>query len=799
MIKNYFKTAFRILTRNKVFSIINISGLSIALTSVIIIFLFISHELSFDKHFSNYNKIYRVVSHQIKNGKDNFDKAVPVPLGPVLKAGLTGVNYVTQIYFNDNQLVRIGQDKYLQNGLMYVDSSFVNVFDIKCLLGTLDELNKPNQIYLSENLAVKYFGSINGAINKELVLFDSVSVNVAGVIENSPVNTHIPYKAILSWNTLSNFSFSFDYNSWGTRMSGFATYLSLKDDISISNVENQIAEIVKEHNPQYSEDEKDMYHLQALKSIHLDNRFGSYDNTYVLGESIIWVFVIVGLIILIIAFINFTNLSIVQTIKRSKEVGIRKVLGADRKKLIYQFLGETFLLLIIAEIISIILTEVLLNNVNAFLGNGIDLRLYGSLSVIFFLFLILVVLTFLSGIYPALVLSRYNPIRALRVSMKIRRKRTFSLHNILVVFQFVISLVLIVSSLVVSLQINYFMNKDLGFNKENIVIIDLPQNQSLKSKALKNLLLQNPKIESISSAIGAPISGSNILSSFQLEGDFENDYHANVKTVDTSYYELYGLRLLAGEWFKNYSVNDSTLNIVVTKSLLKEIGLKQPQEALGKYFKVFGSIGGLVIGVVDDFHVYSLHSKIPPVIFLPYESFFTELSVKTSKIPYSEIKTYIEKCWDEIFPEYIYTYHILEETITKRYETEQRVSKIVLIFSFIAIVIACLGLYGLVSFMLVQRTKEIGIRKVLGSSIVSLVILVSKRFFYLVLISCVFAWPIAYYLMRMWLNNYAYKIDLTIWIFLLSGFILFIITFITIIYQSVKVSLTNPVEVLKYE
>lgn len=799
MILNYFKTAYRILTRNKVFSLINIIGLSIALTSVLVIFLFISQELSFDKHHSKFDQIYRVVSYQIKNGNDDFDAAIPVPLGPVLSSDLSGKNHVSQIFFNTEQLLRIDQDKYLQNGLMYADSSFDKVFDVKCIVGKLDDLKNPNQIFLTKELAVKYFGSVNDALNNEVVIQDSLRLNIAGIVENPPKNTHIPYKAIISWSTLVNVNFSFDYNSWGTRMSGFSTYLTIQEGVSVDEIETQIEQIVKEHNSQYTEDENEIYFLQALSNVHFDDRFISNEGTYITSKKFILIFAIVGLFILIIAFINFTNLSIVQTIKRAKEVGIRKVLGADRFKLIKQFLGETLLLLIIAEVISVILTEVILGKINIILGNSIDLRLYGNLSVVLFLIIVLISLIFLSGMYPAMVLSRYNPIKALRFNMKIGRKRNFSLHNMLVVFQFVISMVLIVSSIVVSMQINYFRNKDLGFDKENIVTVSLPKDQTIRSNALASLLLQNPEIESVSLGIGPPLSASNINSSFQIEGDLENDYYANVKTADTSYYNLYGLNLIAGSWYRNYNINDSTFNIVVTKSLLKEINIEKASDALGIYLHIFGSLGGIVIGVVDDFHAYSLQNKIPPVIFLPFDDFFTELSIKTGDAPYSDIRPYIEKCWNEIFPEYIYDYKILEETINNRYKSEQRISKIIMIFSFIAIIIACLGLYGLVSFMLVQRTKEIGIRKALGSSVTSLVILVSKKFLYLVLISCVFAWPIAYYLMKSWLNNYAYKIDLTIWVFILSGIILLLITFITIIYQSIKVSLTNPVDVLKYE
>ncbi|MFC2096440.1 ABC transporter permease [Bacteroidota bacterium] len=799
MFRNYFKTAYRILTRNKVFSIINIFGLSIALTSVLIIFLFITNEFSFDKHHSKFDRIYRIVTKQIQNDNESYDETVPVPLGTALKVELTGHDHITQIYFDDERLLRVGDNKYLQSGLLFADTNFVKVFDVDFIKGNPDELRNPNTIFLTEELAVKYFGSISEAINKEIVMLDSISFNVAGVVKNPPKNTHIPYKLLISWISLSTDYFNFTYDNWGTHISGFGTYLTLKEGISEEAVTKNILKIVANNIPDENDSGSESYILQRLGKIHFDDRFHSFSGAYITSQRFILIFISVGLFILLIAFINFTNLSIVQTIKRAKEVGIRKVLGADRFKLIKQFLGETFLILLIAEIISIILTEVVLGKINSILGNSMELHLYGKFSIIIFLLIVLISLTFLSGIYPATVLSKYNPIRALRYNMKLGKRKSFSLYNLLIILQFFISQVLIVSAIVISLQIDFFKNKDMGFQKDNVIMVNLPGYQSSKVSAMLDLLKQNPDIEKVSLGIGAPLAGSNITSSFYYLEDEETNYHANVKTVDTSYYRLYNLKIIAGEWYKTANINDSTFNIVVTKSLLKKIGVEKPIDAIDKYVRVFGSINARISGVVEDFHAYTLHREIPPVIFLPLEDFYTQIHIRTNGKSYSELKSFIEDSWNEIYPEYIYTYEILEETIENRYKTEQRTSQIIKIFTLVAIIIACLGLYGLVSFMLVQRTKEVGIRKAMGASVSSLVILVSKQFLRLVIISCIIAWPVAYYLMSNWLKNYAYKIELGIGIFILSGIILVLITFLTILYQSIKVSNTKPAEVLKYE
>jgi len=779
--------------------LINIFGLSVALTSVLIIFLFITNELSFDKHFSKFDSIYRVVKKNSENEHENFDQAVQVPVSSALKSQLTGQNDVTQLYFNSDQLLRVGNDKYMEKGVLYADTNFVKVFDVKFLSGNPQDLKNPNNILLTEKIAIKYFGSIDNALNKEIVMMDSVSLNVVGVVGNTPKNTHLPYNVILAWQSLTPELLNFEYDNWGTTMTGFGTYLTLKSGISEENINFQINDIIANSDPNFNEDPDPAYFfIQPLSKIHLDDRFHAFSGTYVTSKRFIWIFSSVGLFILIIAFINFTNLSIVQTIKRAKEVGIRKVLGADRIKLIKQFLSETFIILLIAEIISLISTEIVLSKINTILGNNMELELYSSTSIILFLLIVLISLTFLSGIYPATVLSRYNPIRALRYKLKISRKKTFSLYNFLVVFQFFISQVLIIGAIVISLQMNYFRNKDLGFDKDNIILVDVPQYQSDKAQTLTEILKQNPDIEKVSLGIGAPMSGSNFTSSVRVPGD-ENNYRANIKTSDTTYHKLYDLKLLAGEWYKNPKMNDSTFNIVVSNAFIKSIGVERPVDAIDNYLKVFGSLNGRIVGVVEDFHAYSLKRDIAPVIFIGLEDFFFKLSIKTNGVPYSELSSFIENVWNEVLPEYIYSYEYLDETIDERYESEQRVFDIIKIFTFIAIIVACLGLYGLVSFMLMQRTKEVGIRKAMGATVSSLVILVSKQFLKLVLISCVLAWPVAYYLMNKWLQNYAFKIDLEIWIFLVSGIILIAITFLTVLYQSVKVSLTNPVDVLKYE
>ncbi|HKL09639.1 MAG TPA: FtsX-like permease family protein [Bacteroidales bacterium] len=798
MFKNYIQIALRVLTRNKIFSLINIFGLAIGLTSVIIIFLFIKYELSFDKHHSNYEQIYRVVKEDLKNDQEQFECALPVPLSSALKENLTGNNHVTQIYYHYEELLRVGEEKYQEQGMFFVDTSYTKVFDLKFISGSPEDLKHPNNLFLTEKIAEKYFGSVEQALGKTVTVKDSILLQVKGVIENPPRTSHIPYTMVLSWSTLSDAFFQFEYDSWGSVISGFGTYLTLKENSDPVSVGNKIQNIVKQASNKDNDDSFGKYYLQPLKEIHFDERFETYSGSYITSKRFIWIFTSVALFILIIAFINFTNLSLVQTIKRTKEVGVRKVLGAGRGRLIKQFLGETFILLLIAEIVAVILTEMVLSQINEILGNNIELKLYGDISMITFLFLVLFSLTFLSGIYPALALSKYNPIKALRYNLRTNRKKSPSLFSFLVIFQFFVSQVLIVAAIIISLQINYFKNKDLGFDKENVILLNIPLNQINRGGLLIDQLSSVPEIHKLSLGIGAPISQSNISSNFKIQGS-DNEYFANIKAVDTAYYKLYDLKLLAGKWYSRSNPNDTSLNIVVNESLIQKTGIQNPKDAIDKYMKVFGSDHARIIGVVDDFHLNSLHHNISPVVFMPYKPFFVQLHIKTNGVEFYKLKPELKKAWEEVYPEYFFSYEILEDLIQERYSTEQRISDIIKIFTLIAIVIACLGLYGLVSFMLVQRTKEIGIRKALGASVPSLILLVSKRFLKLVVISCIIAWPVAYYLMNNWLKDYAFKIDIQFWVFLVAGMLLIVITFGTIFYQAFKVSKTNPVDVLKYE
>jgi len=798
MFKNYIQTAIRVIIRNKIFSLINIFGLAIGLTSVIIIFLFIKYELSFDKHQSNYEQIYRVVKEDLKNDHEQYEAAIPVPLSSELKEKLTGHNHITQIYYHYEELLRVGEEKYLEQGMFFVDTNYTKVFDLEFISGSPEDLKHPNNLFLTKTIAEKYFGSVEQALGKTVRVKDSILLQVKGIVENPPRTSHIPYTMVLSWSTLSDAFFQFEYDSWGSLISGFCTYLTLKENSDPVSVGNKIQNIAKQASGEEMDDSFGKYYLQPLNEIHFDERFETYSGSYITSKRFIWIFTSVALFILIIAFINFTNLSLVQTIKRTKEVGVRKVLGACRGRLIKQFLGETFIILLIAEVIAIILTEVVLVQINAILGNNIVLKLYGDISLIIFLFLVLISLTILSGIYPALALSKYNPIKALRYNMMSNRKKSPSLFSFLVIFQFFVSQVLIVSAIIISLQINYFKNKDLGFDQDNIFLLNIPENQNHKATVLVDRLKQIPEIKQVSLGIGAPISDANINSNFIVEGD-DNDYFANVKTVDTAYNKLYGLKLLAGTWYSRTNSKDTSFSIVVNKSLTCKIGLNNYNDAIDMYLKMFGSNHARIVGVVDDFHLYSLQHQISPVVFMPYGQFYRQLSIKTNEVDFATIKPKLEDVWNDIFPEYLFNYEILEDKIEERYSAEQRTSDIIKIFTLIAIIIACLGLYGLVSFMLVQRTKEIGIRKALGASVPTLIILVSKRFLKLVVISCILAWPVAYYLMNNWLKDYAFKIDIQFWVFLVAGMLLIVITFVTIFHQAFKVSKTNPVDVLKYE
>ena len=796
MLRNYLKTAIRIIGRNRIFSLINILGFSVGLISCLVIFLFIRHELSFDKHIPDYKKVYRIATQSHGNEGIEKDASVPFPLTRILEEETTGYASIAPIFYAHEPAVKYEDNRFKEHGVVFTDDRFVDMFGVKMLSGNPESLNHPGNVLISEKLAGKLYGQ-GDPMGKTITLEQDLHLQVAGLIRESPGNTHLPYKMLVSMESLNEKIVGLPYENWGSRIGGMSTYVKLERTKDKDSYEKQLREVIRETGEQ-DENDNTTYFMQPLSDIHLDPSISSFLGAYTTSKKFIWIFISVGLFILVIAGINFINLSTVQAIKRTREIGVRKVLGADRLKIIRQFFGETLLLLLAAEIVALIMAEMVLPRVSTFLGSNINLNLYGDLSVILFMLSILIGFGLIAGIYPALFLSRYNPLQAMRTKSGQTGKKPMPVFGTLVVFQFFISQVLIISSVIVGQQIDFFKNKDLGFDRENVMIINLYGQDNKHQDAFKQELLQIPEVKNVSFALGAPLSSSRILSNAFVPGKKEQQYSVNVKTVDASYLDFYDIDLLAGRIFNEQSAGDTVHSILINQKLMNDLDYDSPHSALGKRLRCFGGTNEIT-GVINDFHTQSLHGKLTGTVLMYMPRWFITASVKFRADHDQAVIEKVKSAWDRIYPQQVFDYAFLEDEIMEQYQDEERTSQIVRIFSVVAIIIAILGLYGMVSFMMVHRTREIGIRKTQGATTKRIIRLLSGNYLKYIMIAGLLAWPVAWYLMERWLQDFAYHIELHLGYFVVSTLLLLLVSLGGILQQTIKTAHTNPAESLRTE
>ncbi len=796
MLRNYFFTALRVIKRNKSFSLINILGFSTGLISCLVIFLFVKHELSFEKHIPDYQRIYRVANVSHESEGPVKEASIPYPLGQVIGEELTGHATVAPIFYAHEPSLKHENKMFKEHGVVFANEAFMDIFGVRVQSGNPRSLNEPGNTFISRKLARKFFGK-KDPVGKTITIEQNLTVKIAGVMEASTRRTHLPYKMLVSMESLNRQIVGLDYETWGSKISGMSAYIKLKPTTDQANYEKQLKALVAE-NATDQDLHKTSYFLQPLSQIHLDPSISSFLGSYTTSKKFIWIFISVGLFILIIAGINFINLSTVQAIKRTREIGVRKVLGADRLKIIRQFFMETLLLLLAAEVVALILAEVILPRVSTLLGSHIDLNLYSDLSVGVFMLSILIGFGLIAGLYPALFLSRYNPLQAMRSKTGRSEKKQLPVFGTLVVLQFFISQILIISSLIVGQQIDFFKNKDLGFDQDNVLLINLYGQDKSHQGAFKQELLQIPEVKKVAFGLGAPLSNSRIRSNAYVPGKKEQQYSINVKTTDASYPEFYDINLLAGQMFNEQSAGDTIQSIVINQKLMDDLGYEAPHNALGKQLRCFGGTSEIV-GVMENFHSESLHGTMSATVLTYMPEWFIQASVKLTPGHNRQSLNKIEAVWEKVYPQQVFDYAFLEDEILEDYRDEERTSKIVRIFTLVAIIIAILGLYGMVSFMLVHRTQEIGIRKTQGASTSRIIRQLSGNYLKYILIAGLLAWPVAWYLMEQWLQDFAYHINLHIGYFVASTLLLLLISLGSILQQTIKTAHINPAQSLRSE
>jgi ABC-type antimicrobial peptide transport system permease subunit len=819
MFKNYLKTAFRSLSRNRNYTIINIPGLAVGIAVCLMIFIIIQFQTSFDNFHSKKDRVYRVLTefHHADAATISYGKNVPFPMPEGLKTAFPQLEQVAPVYASHNDELQIIDNNGTpvknfkeQSGVFYTSPSFFNMFSFPLLAGTYESLKDPNNVLLTKEIAETYFGDWKAAMGKTIKItgyysmgaglfqFPATALKVSGVLATIPANTDFQLKLVVAYGTdfTGDAQYGFQQPQWSQSAPDFGCYVLLPPNISASNFNQQLSTYARKVQ---SADNKDSYIIQPISAVHYDAAAGNYSHKTISHEllNVLW---LIAAFILLIACVNFINLSTAQAINRAKEVGVRKVLGSNKSQLQIQFIVETFLIVISAVILATIITILALPYLNQLLELSLSFNILGNPAIILFLLTVTIVVTALAGFYPSIVLSRFNPVNALKSKLTANTVKGISLRRGLVVFQFIIAQALIIGTLIIVQQMNYFMDQPLGFDKDAIVDVPYrPDSTGIRlTDYLKQQLLSNGA-QAVSFSSTSPIEDdNNMFTSFKFDHALKDeDFQAITKFADNDYVPTYKLQLIAG---RNLKPVPFTQEFLVNESFVKSLGLKKPEDILNKEISIMdGLIKCPVVGVLKDFNDRSLRNNLAPLLIATNATMYRQASIKLSTTNIASSMQFIKKLWEQTFPNRLYEYRFLDDKIASFYKQETQLSQLYKIFAVIAIFLSCLGLYGLASFMAVQRIKEVGIRKVLGATAGSIVYLFSKEFIMLIAIAFVIATPIAWYYMHQWLQNYAYRIDVSWLIFLAGGIVAIVIALATISFQAIKAAVANPVKSLRTE
>lgn len=775
MLKNYFLVTWRNLKKNTVYSFINIMGLAIGMACCTLILLWVHDELSFDKFHENYRDIYRTIP-EIQGTKYSSN---PLSLAAVFKAQYPEVKKITRFY-NWKPLIKTGDNIHDGSGGL-VDDDFFSIFTFPFIEGSPETaLSSRENIVLTESAATRYFGN-HDPIGRSLLINNDLELIVSGVLEDIPENSHLQFDFLASMKLMGKRADT----SWSYEVRTFAL---LEKNIDIESFSEKISGFIMEHDKRTEQEVR--LHIQPLAKVHLYSLNGTDPILYV------YIFLTIAAAILIIACINFINLSTARSNTRAKEIGMRKVIGAERTHLIRQFMGESFILAFISLVISIVLVYLSLPAFNRLAQKQLSLDMFGGISTPLLLMGIILFTGLAAGGYPALLLSSFRPIEVLKTGNRQPGTSGFRLRKILVVGQFSATIILIVGTLVMYKQLHYIKNKDIGLNREHIVAVSMNRELRESYEPFKNEIGQNPQVINITAARRYPTSIGH-MNPVYWEGKGPEDYVTMTDaSVDYDYFKTLGMQIIQGRSFsREYSTDRE--NYILNETALKMTGLESP---IGKMFSCWED-EGTIIGIVKDFHASSLHAPIKPVIFTMSQRHGSHqyIYVKIKPDDVAGTIAYLESKAVEFAPNYPFEYQFLDDVFNRQYRTDQRRSKIYQYFTFLAIFISCLGLFGMASFSAEQRIKEIGIRKVLGATIPDIMALISRDFLILLVVSNVIAWPTAYFLVDNLLNNYAYRTGISLWIFLVSGLTAILIGLLTVSVKIIRTARSNPVNSLRYE
>lgn len=794
MFKHHLKITWRSLLSQKLYSFINIGGLAVGLTCFILIFLYVQHELSYDKFYSNSDQIYRIYQREtgdIFQGSDYYPNTT-VELAPVMREEFPEVTHVTAIT-EQNTLLSYGAYSFYEEGI-WADADFFEVLPFKMVSGNPNTaLNQAGSIVLTESLAQKVFGN-KSPIGKTLVNQDSLAFTVSGVVQNPPITSSLQFSFITSFQTQAMYARELEKGNWDNNyVHTFFTLSKGADPLSVQ--EKLKPSIEKYRGEKHAPPFEDLYFVQPISAMHLDDMIN--DDIALKGNpQYVSLFTVIAILVLALACINYMNLAIARSIKRAREVGLRKVVGARKGQLIGQFIGEAILIASIALLLALGIAQLSMPFFAKWLERPIELNVIENVLLLPGLLALVIIVGVISGSYPAFFMSSLRPIQVIKGKID-SRLSGIKTQRWLIVGQYATSIVLVICSLIIYRQFQFIQEKELGYNKEHIVSIAVRDNQLYKNiDVLKNEWLKNASVLAITTSGSLPvdISSSSIIN--QVDTDFqENNLRVYRTPVDDDFLDVFGMELIAGRNFSTDAKSTSEEAHIFNETAVKALGMT-PQEVIGKEFR--GGGAKRVIGVVKDFHIHSLYMPIEPLMLTFSKRYMRYISVKVQTENIAATLAYFENSFQQ-FSSYPFEYKFLDDEFDQLYKADMKLGKMFGFFTFLSILIASMGLFGLAAFTAEQRTKEIGIRKVLGASVKSIVRLFSADFLLMVLLGFVIAIPIAWYAMDIWLQDFAYQIKITWWIFALAGLLAIVIAFFTVGFQSIKVALSNPVNSLRSE
>lgn len=807
MISNYLKVAWRNLIRSRWEGAVNIFGLSIGITAALLLFVVVQYELSYDKFQSNYGEIYRIVTEQKYPDGFDYNPGVPNPVPDALQVEQLPFEKVVPVksaYKIQVNSYKSGSkdgipEKFEVENLFYSTPEYAELFDVEFIAGDAKSLKDPNTVFLTKSTAEKFFDKWEAATDKTLELTNGLKMTVAGVVEDIPHNSNMKFDMLASYQTVRSnpVIFDHDFDAWGDLGSDNQVYVSLSANSSVAAVQTLLDQFTQKNFEGRGNSEKALK-LQTFADLHFDQKYGALSGSMI-RMSTVNTLMVIGIFILVMASINFVNLSTSKAIGKGKEIGVRKVMGSSKLQIVIQSFGETLLAVLLATGFGV-LAAVILMPFLSLIADVPEKINFLQPVIAWFLGGVIFFLTLLSGFYPALVISRFKPVHALKNKFNQQRVGGFSIRQGLVVVQFAIAQIMMISTIIAIRQMNMVQEADLGFSKEFIYYVEVPADTQNERRIdfFKQELLKNPGVVSASLSSDVPASDNNSSYNFYFDGKADDEpFPAFTKFADEQYFNTYGIEFLAGGPYRS---SDTISQMVINETMAKRLLIENTADAVGKEIRL-GMMDNWVkiSGVVRDFTPNSLRDEIRPLVIAPYKESYQVVGLKFGG--HASLKTIssVEESFEKIYPEQIYHGNFMDESIRKFYESEQKLALIFKIFAILSILVSCIGLYGLVSFMVSQKVKEIGIRKVLGASVAQITVMLTREYFVMVCVAFLLAVPIAYLMMEKWLESFAYKIPLSMGLFVAVLGSSLVITGLTVGFKAVRSALANPVDSLADE